>query len=24
MLHHIPNVLSKEQVQYFREEMNKI
>jgi len=24
VLHHIPNVLSKEQVQYFREEMNKI
>jgi len=24
MIHHIPNVLSKEQVQYFREEMNKI
>ncbi|MGL3044798.1 PKHD-type hydroxylase [Acinetobacter sp. SFD] len=24
MLHHIPNVLSKEQVQYFREEMKKI
>lgn len=24
MLHHIPNVLSKEQVQYFREEINKI
>nr|WP_276553124.1 Fe2+-dependent dioxygenase [Acinetobacter variabilis] len=23
-MHHIPNVLSKEQVQYFREEMNKI
>ena len=24
MIHHIPNVLSKAQVQYFREEMNKI
>ncbi|MCH7392567.1 Fe2+-dependent dioxygenase [Acinetobacter dispersus] len=24
MIHHIPNVLSKEQVQYFREEMDKI
>ena len=24
MIHHIPNVLTKEQVQYFREEMNKI
>ena len=24
MIHHIPNVLSKEQVQYFREEMSKV
>ncbi|MEW7125939.1 PKHD-type hydroxylase, partial [Acinetobacter baumannii] len=24
MIHHIPNVLSKEQVQYFRNEMDKI
>ena len=24
MIHHIPNVLTKEQVQYFRDEMNKI
>lgn len=24
MIHHIPNVLSKEQVQYFRTEMNKV
>ena len=24
LIHHIPNILSKEQVQYFREEMNKV
>lgn len=24
MIHHIPNVLSEEQVQYFREEMAKV
>ncbi len=24
VIHHIPNVLSKEQVQYFRNEMDKI